>query len=83
MNSDSSELVTLATTNDPVEAEIILARLRSAGIAGYIRHDAVSNVIGVTFDGVGRQDIIVRADEFLEAQAALERESDEPRESEE
>ncbi len=72
MNSDSSELVTLMTTNDPVEAEIILGKLRSAGIVSYIKHDAVSNVIGVTFDGVGRQDVIVRADDLAEAEAALE-----------
>jgi UPF0288 family protein (methanogenesis marker protein 3) len=73
MNSDSDELVTLISTNDPVEAEIILAKLRSASIAAYIKHDAVSNVIGVTFDGVGRQDVIVRAEDLPEAKAALER----------
>jgi hypothetical protein len=72
MSSDSSELVTLTVTNDPVEAEIILGKLRSAGIDAYIRHDAVSNVIGVTFDGVGRQELIVRAEDLTDAQAALE-----------
>jgi hypothetical protein len=72
MNSDSSELVTLVSTNDPVEAEIILAKLRSAGIDAYIKHEAVSRVIGLTFDGVGRQDVIVRADEIVEAKVALE-----------
>ena len=72
MNSDSSELVTLVCTNDPVEAEIILAKLRSAGIDAYIKHEAVSRVIGLTFDGVGKQEVIVRAGELLEAQAALE-----------
>lgn len=75
MNSDSRELVTLVTTNDPVEAEIILAKLRSAGIAAYIKHEACSNVIGLTFDGVGRQDIIVREEDLFEARAALEHES--------
>jgi hypothetical protein len=83
MNSDSSELVTLVATNDPMEAEIILARLRSAGIDAYIKHEAVSTVIGLTFDGVGRQEIIVRAEEFLEAQAALEREAPDPVDPEE
>lgn len=75
MNSDSDELVTLMTTNDPVEAEIVLAKLRSASIPAYIKHDAVSNVIGVTFDGVGKQDIVVRADDLPEAKAALDREA--------
>jgi cell division septation protein DedD len=81
MNSDSSELVTLVATNDPVEAEIILGKLRSAGIDAYIRHEAVSNVIGLTFDGVGRQEVIVRADELVEAQVALEQVLQEPGES--
>jgi len=75
MNSDSDELVILMTTNDPVEAEIVLAKLRSACIQAYIKHDAVSNVIGVTFDGVGRQDVVVRAEDLPEAKAALERET--------
>jgi hypothetical protein len=77
MNSDSSELVTLVAINDPMEAEIILARLRSAGIDSYIKREAVSNVIGLTFNGVGRQEVIVRAEDLIEAQAALEREPQE------
>ena len=67
------ELVTLATVYDPVEAEIIVAKLQSAGIQSYLRHDAVSNVIGVAFDGVGKQEIIVREEDLVEAQAALEK----------
>ena len=67
------ELVTLATMYDPVEAEIIVAKLHSAGIQAYLRHDAVSNVIGVAFDGVGKQEIIVREEDLVEAQAALEK----------
>ncbi len=83
MNSDSSDLTTLMTTNDPVEAEIVLGKLRSAGIVAYIKHESVSTVIGVTFDGIGRQEVIVRADELVEAQAALEDGPDGARESEE
>ena len=69
----SVELVTLATVYDPVEAEIIVAKLDSAGIQAYLRHDAVSNVIGVAFDGVGKQEIIIREEDLVEAQAALEK----------
>jgi len=73
-SSDCSvELVTLATVYDPVEAEIIVAKLHSAGIQTYLRHDAVSNVIGLAFDGVGKQEIIVREEDLVEAQAALEK----------
>jgi Putative prokaryotic signal transducing protein len=74
MDSDCSELAILMTTNDPLEAEIVLSKLRSAGIACYIRHESVSSVIGLTFDGIGRQDVMVREEDLVEAQAALERE---------
>ena len=80
MNSGSEELVSIFSTNDPMEAEIVLAKLRSACIPAYIKHDAVSNVIGITFDGVGRQDVMVRAEDLLEAKAALEREPQDPAE---
>jgi len=76
MNSGSDELVVLMTTNDPVEAEIVLGKLRSACIQAYIKHEAVSNVIGITFDGVGRQDVVVRVEDLPEAKAALESEPD-------
>ncbi len=69
------ELVTLVTVHDPVEAEIIVAKLRSAGIAAYARHDALSVVWGLTVDGAGQNDIVVRGEDLEEARAALEQES--------
>jgi hypothetical protein len=71
----SGELVNLVTVHDPVEAEIIVAKLRSADIAAYARHDALSVVWGLTIDGAGRNDIMVRREDLEEARAALERES--------
>ena len=68
------DLATLATTNDPVEAEIILSKLHSAGIAAYAT-TTPCRLWGLTVDGAGRHDIVVRADDLLEAQAALERET--------
>ena len=70
-----SELTTLVTVFDPVEAEIIVAKLRSAGIAAYARHDALSVVWGLTLDGAGQNDIMVRPEDLEDARAALERES--------
>jgi hypothetical protein len=70
----SNEPVLLVTLYDPVEAEIIVGKLRSAGIAAYLRHEAMSVVYGLTVDGFGRQDIMVRPEDLPEAQAALERE---------
>jgi hypothetical protein len=64
--------VLLVTLYDPVEAEIIVARLRSAGIDSFSHHDALSTVLGLTVDGAGQQDIFVRPEDLEEARAALE-----------
>ena len=68
---DNRAPVLLATIYDPVEAEIIVARLRSAGIEATIRHEALSWVLPVTIDGVGKQDILVRPEDLEVAKAAL------------
>lgn len=66
-----AELVVLTTLYDPMEAQIIAARLRSASIDSVIKHDTMSVVYGLTVDGIGKQEILVRADDLAEAQAAL------------
>jgi Putative prokaryotic signal transducing protein len=71
---DAGECVLLATVYDVMEAQIIVARLRSAGIQTYLKHEALGVVYGLTVDGAGQQDIMVRADELGEARAALETE---------
>ena len=71
-----SELVTLVTVHDPVEAEIIMAKLRSAGIPVYNKHEAAGTVYGLTDDGLAKQEIIVRAEDLFEAQAAIEQDID-------
>jgi hypothetical protein len=70
--AEGDKCVLLATVYNPLEAEIIVAKLRSAGIESYVRHEALSVVYGLTIDGAGQQDIMVRADDFEEASAALE-----------
>lgn len=67
-------LALLITVFNPLEAEIIVAKLRSAGIESYVKHEALSVVYGLLVDGAGQQDIMVRADELAEARAALESE---------
>lgn len=64
--------VLLVTVYDPVEAEIIMAKLRSAGIDTSSHHDALSTVLGLTVDGAGQKDIMVRPEDLEDAQAALE-----------
>lgn len=65
------ETVVLAVFYDPVEAEIVLAKLRSAGIEATLRHDALSTVYGLTLDGHGKNEILVRRVDLPEARAAL------------
>lgn len=74
MTSDSEHdgPVLLTTVFDPIEAEIIVAKLRSAGIEAFVRHEALSVVYGLTVDGCGQQDIMVRMEDLEEAQVALE-----------
>lgn len=67
-----SEPVLLVRVYDPVEADIIAAKLRSAGIECLSRYEALSVVYGLTVDGFGQRDIMVRAEDLEEAQAALE-----------
>ena len=72
--AEPAEVAVLATVYDPMEAEIIVSRLRSAGIEAALRHDALATVYGLTFDGLGRNDILVRVVDLEEARAALETE---------
>jgi hypothetical protein len=64
--------VLLVRVYDPVEAEIIVGKLRSSGIEAFVRHEALSVVYGLTVDGCGQQDIMVRAEDLGEARTALE-----------
>ena len=77
MNSDfkSANTALLVTIYNEVEAEIIAAKLRSAGIEAFVRHDALGVVYGFTIDGAGQQDIFVRAEDLEEAKVALEQDS--------
>jgi len=68
-------IAVLAVVYDPMEAEIIVGKLRSAGIESMVRHDALSVVYGLTVDGAGRSEVLVRAGDLPEARGALDDES--------
>jgi hypothetical protein len=70
--ADAGCPVLLTTVYNPLEAEIIVAKLRSAGIETFVRHEALSVVYGLTVDGSGQQDVMVRAEDLEEARVALE-----------
>jgi hypothetical protein len=71
---DPGAPVLLASFYDHLEAEIVVAKLRSAGIESFIKHEALSVVYGLTVDGCGQQDVMVRAEDLEVAQAALDAE---------
>jgi hypothetical protein len=73
-DADAARPVLLASLSDPVEAEIVVAKLRSAGIECYLQHEALGVVFGLTVDGYGQRDIMVRAEDLEVARAALEAE---------
>lgn len=64
-------IAVLAVVYDPMEAEIIVSKLRSAGIDAVVRHDALSVVYGLTVDGAGKSEVLVRAGDLPEARFAL------------
>jgi hypothetical protein len=70
--SGSAPPVLLMSVCTPTEADIIVGRLRSAGIDTYVRHEALSVVYGLTVDGAGQQDIMVRPEDLDDARHAVE-----------
>jgi hypothetical protein len=66
MTSDSEPVLLIR-----VEAQIIVAKLRGSGIEAFIRHDALGVVYGLTVDGCGQQDIMVRATDLDDALVAI------------
>ena len=75
LDAEAGAPVVLTTLYDPIEAEIIVSKLRSAGIDCYLRHESAGMVIGLTVDGMGQQEIMVRPEDLQEARAALEEDS--------
>jgi len=64
-------IAVLVVVYDPMEAEIIVAKLRSARIDAVVRHDALSVVYGLTVDGAGKSEVLVRTRDLPEARGAL------------
>jgi len=74
IGSAGDAIAVLAVVYDPMEAEIIVAKLRSAGIDAMVRHDALSVVYGLTVDGAGKSEVLVRTVDLPEARGALSNE---------
>jgi hypothetical protein len=67
-----AELTVLATFFDPTEAELVVGKLRSAGIEAMVQGDALSVVYGLTMEGHARHHVLVRGEDLVEARGALD-----------
>lgn len=66
------DLSTLVTVFDPVEADMVVSKLRSAGIEGIVQPEALSVVYGLTMEGHARHHVLVRTEDLVEARGALD-----------
>lgn len=66
------DLSTLVTLFDPVEADMVVSKLRSAGIEGIVQPEALSVVYGLTMEGHARHHVLVRTEDLVEARGALD-----------
>jgi Putative prokaryotic signal transducing protein len=66
-----SELVPIKTVWDRTEAEILVGLLRASGIDAMIQHEALSTVLGLSVDGLGKQEVLVRSEDLAAAQHLL------------
>lgn len=66
------DLAVLVTLFDPVEAEMVVSKLRSAGIDGIVQPEALSVVYGLSMEGHGRHHVLVRTEDLVEASGALD-----------
>jgi hypothetical protein len=71
-NEQGHELSILVTVFDPVEADMVVSKLRSAGIEGIVQPEALSVVYGLTMEGHARHHVLVRTEDLVEARGALD-----------
>lgn len=68
----TADLAVLATFFDPTEAELVVGKLRSAGIEAMVQGDALSVVYGLSMEGHARHQVLVRGEDLVEARGALD-----------
>lgn len=65
----SKKFIILKIFQNPVEAEIVKAKLKSEGIESYIQDENLSYTIGATLQGFK---LLVERDSFMKAKMILE-----------
>lgn len=78
----TDELVTVATAQGHVHADLIKGQLESAGITVYLRYEAIGQVFPLTMNGLGEvqvqvsQEFAEQAREILQAEVSEDPETD-------
>ena len=62
-----NELVVVYETQGMIRAEIIKAKLESAGIPALLKYESLGPVLAVTVDGLGRVQVLVPQEREQEA----------------
>jgi len=67
-------LVTVYVSQGMLPAEVVRAKLESAGIPVLLKYEAIGQIIGLTVDGLGRVDVLVPEEYAADAEYLLQEE---------
>jgi len=73
----ADELVTVFISQGHLPAEVIKGKLQVHGIRAMLRYSPLGRALGITIDGLGRVDVLVRREDAAEARQILA-ETDDP-----
>ncbi|MBC7254811.1 MAG: DUF2007 domain-containing protein [Chloroflexi bacterium] len=66
------EFVIVYVSQGPLGAEVAKSKLEAEGIPAMLRYEAVGRVLGLTVDGLGRVEVLVRPQDEAAARQILE-----------
>ncbi len=68
---DAEELVTVFVSQGPLAAEVAKGKLEIHGIQAMLRYSPLGKALGITIDGLGRVDVLVRREDADRARDVL------------
>jgi hypothetical protein len=71
MAMNAENMVVVYISQGPLSAEVVRAKLESAGIPVLLRYEAIGRVLGLTVDGLGRVEVTVPLEREEEARDLL------------
>ena len=66
-----SAFVVVYTSNGPLGAEVVKGKLESAGIPAILKYESSGRVLGLTIDGMGQVQVLVRGEDLQQAHKLL------------